>query len=172
MKVLYFLMLSVLLFSCGPTVGIDYDKQTNFAQYTTYNYFPEIKSGLNDLDNDRIMNAADSLLQSRGFIKSETPQIYVNFFARETISNSRNTIGIGIGSGGGNVGVGVSGGIPIGGREVNQQLTLDFIDVNKDDLVWQAVIDGSFKEKARPKVREAYYISIINKVLDKYPPKK
>jgi len=172
MKVLYFLMLSVLLVSCGATVGIDYDKQTNFSQYTTYNYFLEIKSGLNDLDNDRIIKATDSLLQSRGFVKSETPQIYVNFFARETVSNSRNTIGIGIGGGGGNVGVGVSGGIPIGGREVNQQLTLDFIDADKDDLIWQAVIDGSFKEKASPQQREAYYVSIIEKAISKYPPKE
>ena len=94
-----------------------------------------IDSGLNDLDDKRIQQATDSLLQERGFIKSETPQLYVNFFARESISNSRNTLGIGIGGGGGTVGVGVSGGIPIGGRVVNQQFTMDFIDVSKDDLV-------------------------------------
>jgi hypothetical protein len=118
------------------------------------------------------MQATDSLLQSRGFIKSENPQIRINFFAKENISNSRNTIGIGLGGGGGNIGVGVSGGIPIGGKVVNQELTIDFIDASKDDLIWQAVIDGEYKEKASPEQKEAHYYSVLQKALSKYPPKK
>ena len=170
MKYIYLLLISSLLFACGTTVGIDYDKATDFSTYTTYNFYPSIDSGLNDLDDKRIMQAADSLLQQRGFVKSETPQIYINFFAKENISNSRNTLGIGIGGGGGNVGVGVSGGIPIGGRVVNQQFTMDFIDVAKDDLVWQAVADGEYKEKASPTQKEAYYWDVVAKMLKKYPP--
>ena len=162
----------MLLVSCGATVAVDYDQQVDFSKYNSYNYFPNIDSGLNDLDDGRIMQITDSLLQQRGFVKSETPQIFINFFARENVSNSRNTIGIGIGGGGGNMGVGVSGGIPIGGRVVNQQLTMDFIDVEKDDLVWQAVAEGEMKERATPQQKEAYYISVIQKILAKYPPKK
>lgn len=172
MKYLVSLLLCVLLISCGTTVGIDYDEATDFSQYTSYNFYPTIDSGLSDLDDKRIMQATDSLLQQRGFVKSETPQLYVNFFASENISNSRNTIGIGVGGGGGNVGVGVSGGIPIGGRVVNQQFTMDFIDVTKDDLVWQAVAEGEYKEKASPRQKEAYYYDTVSKMLKKYPPKK
>ena len=172
MKLLSILILSIFLISCGATVAVDYDKQVDFSQYNSYNYFANIDSGLNALDDNRIMQITDSLLQQRGFIKSETPQLFINFFARENISNSRNTIGIGIGGGGGNMGVGVSGGIPIGGRVVNQQLTMDFIDVEKDDLVWQAVADGEMKERSTPQQKEAYYISVIQKILAKYPPKK
>jgi hypothetical protein len=172
MKIIYALLLSLLLVSCGATVGVDYDKQTDFTQYKSYNYFTTIKSGLNKLDDKRIMQATDSLLQSRGFIKSENPQIRINFFAKENISNSRNTIGIGLGGGGGNIGVGVSGGIPIGGKVVNQELTIDFIDASKDDLIWQAVIDGEYKEKASPEQKEAHYYSVLQKALSKYPPKK
>ena len=172
MKIIYALLFSALLISCGASVGVDYDKQTDFSQYTTYNYFPTIKSGLNDLDDKRIMQATDSILQTRGFVKSETPQFLINFFAKENVSNSRNTIGIGVGSGGGNVGVGVSGGIPIGGNVINQQLTIVFIDAVKDDLIWQAVIDGEYKEKATPERKEAHYFSVLQKALSKYPPKK
>lgn len=166
------LIIALFLTSCGATVAVDYDKQVDFSKYNTYNYFPTIDSGLNQLDDNRIMQITDSLLQERGFIKSENPQLYVNFYAKENVSNSRNTIGIGIGGGGGNVGVGVSGGIPIGGRVVNQQLTMDFIDVEKDDLVWEAVAEGEMKERAVPEQKEAYYVSVIQKVLAKYPPKK
>ncbi|MCZ4318840.1 DUF4136 domain-containing protein [Aequorivita viscosa] len=170
MKFLSIFMLSLFLVSCGATVAVDYDKQIDFSKYNSYNYFPTIDSGLNELDDNRIIQITDSLLQQRGFVKSETPQLYINFFASESVSRSRNTIGIGIGSGGGNVGVGVSGGIPIGGRVVNQQLTMDFIDVEKDDLVWQAVVDGEMKERATPQQKEAYYTAIIQKILSKYPP--
>lgn len=171
MKLLTFLAISVILISCGSTVAVDYDKQANFSKYNTYNYFPTIDSGLNDLDDKRITKITDSLLQQRGFEKTETPQIYINFYARESVSSSRNTIGVGFGGGGGNVGVGVSGGIPIGGNNLNQQLTMDFIDVEKDDLVWQAVADGEMKEKSTPQQKEAYYLSVIQKILAKYPPK-
>ncbi len=171
MKFLSILILSVVFAACGATVAIDYDQQTDFSKYNSYNYFPNIDSGLSELDDNRIMQITDSLLQLRGFVKSETPQIFINFFAHESVSNSKSTIGIGIGSGGGNLGVGVSGGIPIGGRVVNQQLTLDFVDVDKDDLVWQAVAEGEMKERATPQQKEAYYISVIQKILAKYPPK-
>jgi hypothetical protein len=172
MKFLFLCTVSFLLVSCGAGVGIDYDKDTDFSQYTTYNFFPPIESGLNELDNKRIMQLTDSLLQQRGFVKSETPQLHINFFARETLTNSRNTIGIGIGSGGGNVGVGVSGGIPIGGRVINQQFTFDFIDTTGDNLVWQAVAEGELRERATPKQKEAYYEELLQKILKKYPPKK
>lgn len=171
MKLLSLLTLTIILASCGATVAVDYDKQVDFSKYTTYNYFPNIDSGLNELDDKRIMQITDSLLQQRGFLKSEAPQIYINFYVRESISSSRNTIGIGIGSGGGNVGVGVSGGIPIGGKILNQQLTMDFIDVENDDLVWQAIAEGELKERATPQQKEDYYVSIIQKIVAKYPPK-
>ncbi len=171
MRFIYLLSIVFLLNACGPTVDIDYDPQINFSQYNTYAFFPTIESGLNDLDEKRIIRVTDSLLQARGFQRSDTPQFLINFYANESISNSRNTIGIGVGGGGGNVGVGVSGGIPIGGRMVNQELTIDFIDVQNDDLVWQAVANDDYKERATPKQKEAYYAAVIEKMLKKYPPK-
>ncbi len=172
MKFLSIFILSAFLVSCGASVAVDYDRHVDFSKFTSYNFYPSIDSGLSELDDSRIMQITDSLLQERGFIKSDTPQLLLNFYARESVSNSRNTIGIGVGGGGGNVGVGVSGGIPIGGRIVNQQLTVDFIDAEKDDLIWQAVVEGEMKENARPAQKEAYYISVLQKILKKYPPKK
>lgn len=172
MKFLPNILFCLFLVSCGATVAVDYDKQVDFSKYTSYNYFPTIDSGLNELDDNRIMQIADSILQQRGFIKSEAPQLYINFYAKESISPSRSTIGIGVGGGGGNVGVGVSGGIPIGGNVISQQLTVDFIDVEKDALVWQAVAEGELKERATPQQKEAYYVSVLHKILKNYPPKK
>ncbi|GHC49150.1 DUF4136 domain-containing protein [Ulvibacter litoralis] len=166
------LLVSVVLASCGASVAVDYDKEVTFSEYTSYNFYPDIKSGLNQLDDKRIMRVMDSVLQQKGFIKSEAPQLLVNFYAKETVSNSRNTLGIGVGGGGGAVGVGVSGGIPIGGRVINQALTIDFVAASNDALIWQAIADGELKEKANPKQREAYYEAVVSKVLKEYPPEQ
>ncbi|MEZ4778969.1 MAG: DUF4136 domain-containing protein [Flavobacteriaceae bacterium] len=167
-----FLLLLVIPFfiSCGSTVAIDYEKGTDFSKYTTYNFYTSIDSGLSELDNRRILIALDSLMQQKAFQKSDTPKITINFYTKEILTNSRNTLGIGIGGGGGNVGIGVSGGIPIGGREIEQQFTLDFIDTQNDALIWQGVAESRYKEKATPQQKEAYYFSVLQKLLKKYPP--
>lgn len=171
MKWLVALMVTIALASCGATVTVDYDKEIDFTNYKTYNYFPDIESGLNELDDKRIIQATDSLLIQKGFVKSETPQLLINFFSDEYLSNSRHSIGIGIG-GGGNVGFGVSGGIPIGGDVINQTLTIDFIDSSKDALIWQAVAKGEHNEKVNPQQKEDYYFGIMRKALKSFPPSK
>lgn len=172
MRLLPILLAISVLASCGTTVGVDYDKQADFSRYTTYNYYPSIASGLNELDEARIKMVTDSLLQLKGFEKSATPQLYVNFYANEQVAVNNSSIGIGIGGGGGNVAGGVSGGIPIGGRKIEQRLTFDFIDVAEDDLVFQAIAEDRYKEKATPQKKRLYYTKVISRVLEKYPPKK
>lgn len=173
MKTIFLFLSSILLISCGATVSVDYDEVTDFSQFTTYQFYSDIDSGLNELDNKRIMKAIDSSLQRRGFTRTETCKFYINFYASEQISNSRNTIGIGVGGGGGNVGVGVSGGIPIGGRIINQQLTIDIIDTSQgEELAWQAVIEGELSENASPAQKDTYYTAVIDKALKRFPPRK
>ena len=171
MKLFSLFIFSIFIISCGVAVSVDYDSNTDFSNYNSYSFYPTLDSGLSELDDIRIIQITDSLMQERGFIKSETPQLYINFYVHERISHSRSTLNVGVGSGGGNVGVGVSGGIPIGGRTINQELTIDFIDVQKDDLVWQAVADGEMKERSTPQQKEEYYFGVIQKILKKYPPK-
>ena len=172
MKLISILVISLLLVSCGATVTVDYDSEIDFSEFTTYQFYGDIDSGLNSLDDKRIMKAIDRSLQVRSFKRTDYCRFYINFYARESISESRNTLGIGVGGGGGNVGVGISGGIPIGGAVINQQLTIDFVDASMgQELVWQAIIDGELKVNATPEQKEAYFFSVIEKALNKFPPK-
>ncbi len=161
----------MLLVSCGATVALDYEEQTDWTQYRSYQFYPNIDSGLSELDNKRIAHAVDSVFGPR-YTRSQNPQFLINFHAKEALSNSRNTIGIGLGGGGGNVGVGGSVGIPIGGPSIEQQITIDFIDAEKDQLIWQAVVDCRLKEKATPEQRDMHYLKAVEKALNKFPPKK
>ncbi|MEH6407249.1 MAG: DUF4136 domain-containing protein [Leeuwenhoekiella sp.] len=173
MKKILFICLCFALISCGTTnVDYDYDEQANFDAFKSYNYLPDMQSGMSQLDLNRLMKATDSILQSRGYIKSETPDLYVNVVSDRYEDASRNSVGIGIGGVGGNVGVGVGGGIPIGGRTLHQTLTIDLVDVKKDALVWQAVSDSNLQLKTNPAQREAYFKTIMEKIFKKYPPQK
>lgn len=173
MKYLSILFIAVFFVSCGAVMTVDYDTETDFTNFTSYQFYSDIDSGLNELDTKRIMKAVDSSFQQRNFIRTDSCTFYIDFFATESISNSRNTLGVGVGGGGGNVGVGVSGGIPIGGRVINQLLTIEIRDVSVEQkLVWQILIDGELKENATPGQKEAYYFSEIDKALQKFPPSK
>lgn len=169
--ILLFLSVSLVLISCA-SVQVDYDPEFNFSQYKTYNYYPEMESGISQLDNKRVQAALDSLLPLKGLTKSDTPDVFINYYAAESINDSRSTIGLGVGGGGANGGVGVSGGIPIGRPKIQQQFTLDFVDPMKDALIWQGITLGNFPENAKPEKRKKYYLKVVERILNKYPPKK
>ncbi len=171
----YFLLSSIclLLISCGSTVAVDYEKNTDWEQYKTYQFYREMNSNLNELDEKRVVKAIDSTLKIKGFQRTDYNTYWVAFFVEETLSNSRNTIGVGLGTGGRGVSVGGGIGIPIGGKVINQKMTIEVREGQPNGkLVWQAVYDGELKEKAKPKQKEAYYNKIIPMMLKDFPPEK
>ena len=172
MKYFPILIIFIVLSSCGASIAIDYDRGIDFSDFTSYQFYSDIASGVNELETKRIMKAIETSLENREFTRTDYCRFYINFYVSEYVTESRNTLGIGVGGGGGNVDVGVSGGMPIGGRLINQRLTIDVIDTSRgQELVWQAVIDGEIKEKSTPEQKEAYYYSVIEKALQKFPPK-
>ncbi len=163
----------VLFVACtAPRVVYDYDKNMDFTKYKAYNFFPNIETGLSELDDKRLFRQADSILQSRGFVRTATPDFYINVEVSAFQSDQNSAVGVGVGGGGRNVGGGISIGLPIGNVKLNQQLVFDFVDVRKDELYWQAIAEGYYKEKATPQEREAYFRKILLKVLEEYPPRK
>lgn len=166
------LFLCLFIFSCNPPrAAYDYDQQATFDKYTTYSIYPGFDSGLSQLDERRLLSSLERGLQNEGFSVSNIPNLYVNVYSEEYQEQSRNNLGIGVGGGGGNVGVGVSGGIPLGGSKTFLKLTFDFIDVQDDALVWQAVVESKFDPDAGPEKRQAKFDKIVEKALNGYPPK-
>ena len=173
MRLLLLLGVTIFLTSCGTTfVDYDYDEKASFDTYKTYQYDFREATGLSEFDERRFVKFTDSVLQSRGYQRTDYNSLSIVIQASEYETTSRNTLGVGIGSGGGNVGVGVSGGIPIGGREQHQQIILEFYDMdNGGTLVWQAISESDVKVKANPNQRDAYFKKLIEKIFKKYPPK-
>lgn len=173
MKLSKYIILLVLVVSCNaPQAVYDYDEKVNFSTLNTYKIYPDLVTNLNQLDDQRIISILNEKLAQKGFTTSETPQIYVNFYASSYETPTRNTLGVGVGGTGRNVGVGVSGGIPLGGPETYLRLTIDFIDAEKDSLIWQAEVEGQLNNNTTPQKREESLRLMIDKALKGYPPKK
>ena len=173
MKTLKILFIFLILTSCNsPRAVYDYDQQANFSSYRTYSIYPELRTGLSQLDERRLISSLQNALLEENLSEGTNPDILINVYSEEFREPSRNSLGVGVGGTGRNVGVGVSGGIPIGGPETYLRLTFDFIDADTDALVWQSVVESPFDLNASPEQRQTRFDRIVEKVLKGYPPKK
>lgn len=173
MRHLSFLILLLFLVACGSTnVIYDYDEQQDFGYYKTYNFFPKMHTGLGELDHKRLLQLADSTLQTLGLTKSETPDLYVNFKTALSEQPSNNSLGIGVGTGRRGINIGVGGAIPIGGPVTFMELVTDLVDVRRDELVWQAIAEKRFDSNNSPNAHKAFFQQVIARSFQKYPPSK
>lgn len=173
MKTQAFLALLLFFTACTAVrVNYDYEKETDFSNYITFSYYPEMQTGLSELDTKRLLMAIDKTLQSRGLIFSEEPDFLINIESRFFQAPKNTAVGVGLGGTGGNVGGGVSVGIPLGQPKLEREIQFDFVDAKKDMLFWQAVSSDAFKENAPPTEREQNIQELVEKVFSKYPPKK
>ena len=169
MKSLKYLILIICVTSCAPIyVNYDYEKATNFSEYKTYNFFSNIESGLNGLDEKRLISALETELNAMGLEKSENASFFIDIKSEEFESSSNNSVGLGVGGGYS----GVSVGIPFGKPNINKQITVEFVDESKTGLFWQATSESGFKQNQKPEKREARFKAIVEKMLEGFPPEK
>lgn len=173
MKKVVFLAVALLLSSCASIkVNYDYSPGTDFSGYRTYDYYPDMDTGLSELDSKRLLRSVDSVLQSRGLRLDEHPDFYVNIQSVSYRTNPNSSVGVGMGGTGRTMGGGISVGFPIGGSGMARDIIFDFVDAEQDALFWQAVSSSNFSENASPSTRERVLRDITAKVFSKYPPLK
>ncbi|NKI33263.1 DUF4136 domain-containing protein [Croceivirga thetidis] len=173
MKNIVLSLLLFFVFSCSSVrVNYDYQSGTDFSGYTTYNYFTEMDTGLSQLDEQRLIRVLDSALTIKGIRLSEEPTFLINIKSEVYQRASGNTVGVGVGGGGRNVGGGVSVGIPIGSSSINRAIIFDFVDTQRNQLIWQADTESGFRDNAAPSVREDMLRKVVDKALTKFPPEK
>ncbi|WP_452222904.1 DUF4136 domain-containing protein [Lacinutrix chionoecetis] len=173
MKVFQILIIALVLSSCAPIyVTHDYEKATNFNNYKTYNFFSDINSGLNELDENRLMAALETKLNAMGLQKSDNASFLIDIKSDERLENQRNTVGVGLGGGNRGLGGGISVGIPVGQANINRRIIVEFVDDTKTGLFWQAISESGFKPNEKPEKREARFAAIVEKMLEGYPPEQ
>jgi hypothetical protein len=168
-------LLSVLGFfiltSCSSVyVNMDYDKKANFENYKTYAYnkISVDKLEISDLDKKRILYALDAAMPTKGFSKSENPDILINIFTKERERvNVYNNMGWGPGWGWG-MGWGMGMGFTQTTTTPEGTLYIDIVDAKTKELVWQGIGTGYLTtnfEKKDERIAE-----FVSKILEKYPP--
>lgn len=194
LKIVPILLLLFAVTSCTSVrVAADYDKNANFNDYKTFAFYKAgiDKAEISDLDKRRILRAIETQLLSKGFTKSENPDLLVSIFTkeRERIDAYYNGFGFG-GFGYGGFGYGYGGfgyggfghgygywGIPYygygyGGSSLSSStegtLFIDLIDANKKELVWQGMGTGYLTKNMDKKIERIK--EFVAKIMEKYPP--
>lgn len=175
-------LIALFLSSCTSVqVLSDYDKDANFKEYKSYAFYKTgiDKAQISDLDKKRILRAIETEMGSRGFAKSNTPDILVSMFTkeREQVDIYNNYWGGGFGWGwnpyfyGSGYGSGLGWG---GGNNVSTRtegsLYIDLIDANSKELVWQGRGVGTLNNTKNIEKKETRIKEFVSEILKAYPP--
>ncbi|ARV16659.1 DUF4136 domain-containing protein [Polaribacter sp. SA4-12] len=171
MKALKFLFLLIFVSCSSSKVVVDYDDKTDFSIFKTFDFYEDNGESLNDFDINRISDAILQNLKTVGLQQDIKPDFFIYFDAKISEKQNNNTIGIGIGSASRNGGIGVSGGIPIGGEKLIEDISIRFIAATSNELFWEGSLSSSIKKKRTPEKRKLYITEVIAEILQNYPPK-
>ena len=171
MKKILFLLCALMGLGCSSIqVHHDYERGVDWSAYRTYNFYPDLQTGLSELDARRLTDALDEVLREKGYQQAEEADLLLNIYSEVYEDGPPSTVGIGMGGGGGNVGGGVSVGIPVSGSNLARAITYDLIDPASKSLLWQAVSTDRFHEGASPEQREERFRQIARRAFAKFPP--
>ncbi|CAI8298319.1 MAG: Uncharacterised protein [Flavobacteriaceae bacterium] len=163
----------LILSSCNIVrVVSDYDKTTNFDNYSSFAFFkPGIdKAKISDLDKKRILRAIQDNLMAKGMNKNSSPDILVSIFTKESqrVDIYQNNFG------------GAWGWNPYWGGNFNNNrmissniegsLFIDLIDAKTKELIWQGVSHSGIYRGNDIEKREEKIRLIVSKILAQYPP--
>jgi len=171
-KIVPFAIALLFLTSCQSVrVVADYDKAAPFNSYKSFGFHKEgvDRAEISDLDKRRILKAIETSLLEKGFTKSETPDLLVNFFTKEKqqvniYNNNFNSFGWGWGWGG-----------PYFGTQYNVSnstqgtLYIDLIDTKRKELIWQGIGRGNISTSV--KYKDERINEFVASILREYPPK-
>ncbi|MFM2212935.1 MAG: hypothetical protein RL427_198, partial [Bacteroidota bacterium] len=119
----------------------------------------------------RILYAIDEIMTSKGFTKSETPDLLINFFTKEREQVDVNQFNMGWGYGWGwGWNPWMWGGNTTVNRYSQGTLYIDLIDAKKKELIWQGEGEGVLTKDTHKK--DEVIKTFVTKILEQYPPQK
>jgi hypothetical protein len=188
MKNLKFLSLILLglvaLSSCSSVrVLSDYNQEANFNEYKSYAFYKTgiDKAQISDLDKKRILYAIEDEMASRGFVKSENPDLLISIFTKEEerVDVYNNNFGWGWGGAWGwgpawawgpGWGWGWGGWGPNVSTRTQGSLYIDLIDTKNRELVWQGKGEGTLSNTKNIEKKEQRIKEFVSQILEQYPP--
>ena len=157
------------------SVTNDYDPNTDFAGYTTYDVYQGVikDSQLESapLVKKRILESIANEMQEKGLTQADSVNAQLLIFAQVGTAEKMNVTDYGYGYGG------WWGPNPYG-RNIDVSyytqgsLIIDFIDNSKDELVWRGIGTAVIQDRGTPEERQQFIDEAVAKILSQYPPVK
>lgn len=159
------------LTSCSSVqVTTDYDTQAQFNAYRTFAFYrPSVDDlKISDLDKKRILRAIESTMVTKGFQKSENPDMLIslNTDAEKDVRVYPNNFGWGWGW---RRGPFWNTGFVNTYETVEGILHIDILDAKNKGLIWRGTGKAPLVEG--PEAKEARIKEIVSSILENYPPK-
>lgn len=162
-----------LLASCSAVrVNSDYEKDVDFTSYKTYAFHKTgiDKVGISDIDKKRILRSIDEEMTLKGFAKSETPDLLINFTTKAEKNINVNQFYAGYGYGWGYGWNPYWGGTASVYTNTEGTLIIDLIDAKKKELIWQGEGVGYLTKNTAKK--DENIKCFVTQILAQYPPIK
>lgn len=185
LKFLSLILLGLVLLSSCSSVRVlsDYNQEANFNEYKSYAFYKTgiDKAQISDLDKKRILYAIEDEMASRGFVKSENPDLLISIFTKEEerVDVYNNNFGWGWGGAWGwgpawawgpGWGWGWGGWGPNVSTRTQGSLYIDLIDNKNRELVWQGKGEGTLSNTKNIEKKEQRIKEFVSQILEQYPP--
>jgi hypothetical protein len=182
MKKLITLCILFSLLSCSnkPTVNIDFNQETNFQLFSSYQFSTQINNSIdaNPIMINRIQGAVDVALTNKGLKKrtfvdmdSADLTIYVTFSQQEKENNSSFSIGLGTSRIGSNArgGLGVSTSVPINSEaDIMTKIVIDMSDAKH--AIWHGIDSYEASGDLSMEETDNAVTATVNRLLANFPP--
>lgn len=160
---------------CDLKTVVDYDRNADFSQITTYAWADQEHPEVSDLTHRRIVDAVNAQLIHNGLSEVDAdPDVYITYHGgrAEKVSVNTTHYGYGYGSGWywnpywGHTGMG--GSTTTVSTYTEGTLVVDMYRADVKELIWRGSITGTISEN--PKKNEKNIRKGLAKLFDKYPP--
>jgi hypothetical protein len=170
------LLLAVTLFGCsGIEVNTDYDTNFDFSQLRTYDWISQQAPVFRDrrvdttLFQKRLQSSVEAEMAAKGFTKhtgSGEPDFQIAYYVGTEDRVDVTTYGYHYPRGpywwGGDIDV----------YHYRQgTLILDFVEPEKDELIWRGIATKVIDEGASPEKVQRNVDEVVKKILGRFPPK-
>lgn len=172
-----FALLFLLAAAAAQDVRYNYDKSADFSRFKTYTWVVlKGASKLDDITEKNIKASVDAQLASKGLTKVDSANADLFVGMQTAVGGEKQltmySTGWGYGPGWYGGWYGPRGGITTAQTSTiyTGQLTLDFYDSVKRELVWRGVASKTLNPKASPEKQQKNLDKAMGKLLKNFPP--